>query len=107
MRLMSQFAQIWIYTPYFAVYLYSKIGGGVMSFKDTETLSTGIEFIVEAVAVKTNGQDHSALGLYLISLLLEDQKISLDCDDRRKRVVVPLAKSRQTHLDMGWKCPAF
>ena len=40
-----------------------------MSFKDTETLSTGIEFIVEAVAVKTNGQDHSALGLYLISLL--------------------------------------
>ncbi|MCC5519463.1 hypothetical protein BCT65_020700 [Vibrio splendidus] len=78
-----------------------------MSFKDTETLSTGIEFIVEAVAVKTNGQDHSALGLYLISLLLEDQKISLDCDDRKKRVVVPLGKSRQTHLDMGWKCPAF
>ncbi|MGR5558824.1 hypothetical protein ACQKQC_21330 [Vibrio fortis] len=78
-----------------------------MSFKDTETLSTGIEFIVEAVAVKTNGQDHSALGLHLISLLLEDQKISLDCDDKRKRVVVPLGKSRQTHLDMGWKCPAF
>jgi hypothetical protein len=104
---MSQFVQIWIYTPYIAVYLYSNMRGGVMSFKDTETLSTGIEFIVEAVAVKTNGQDHSALGLYLISLLLEDQKISLDCDDKRKRVVVPLGKLRQTHLEMGWKCPSF
>lgn len=78
-----------------------------MSFKDTETLSTGIEFIVEAVAVKTNGKDHSALGLYLISLLLEDQKIGLDCDDKRKRMAVPLGKSRTTHLDLGWKCPAF
>ncbi|MEZ9292286.1 hypothetical protein AB4251_26785 [Vibrio lentus] len=76
-----------------------------MSFKDKETLSTGIEFIVEAVAVNTNGQDHSALGLYLISLLLEDQKIGLDCDEKRR--VVPLGKSRTTHLDLGWKCPAF
>lgn len=76
-----------------------------MSFKDKETLSTGIEFIVEAVAVKTNGQDHSALGLYLISLLLEDQKIGLDCDE--KRTVRPLGKSRTTHLDVGWKCPTF
>lgn len=73
-----------------------------MSFKDKETLSTGIEFIVEAVAVKTNGQDHSALGLYLISLLLEDQKIGLDCDE--KRTVVPLGKA---HFDLGWKCPTF
>ncbi|MCB5362132.1 hypothetical protein CSB62_12100 [Vibrio splendidus] len=76
-----------------------------MSFKDKETLSTGIEFIVEAVAVKTNGQDHSALGLYLISLLLEDQKIGLDCDE--KRLVVPPGKLRPIHLDLGWKCPAF
>ena len=53
-----------------------------MSFKDTETLSTGIEFIVEAVAVKPNGQDHSALRLYLLSLLLEEQKIGLDCDKK-------------------------
>ena len=76
-----------------------------MAFKDTETLSTGIEFIVEAVAMKTNGQDHSALGLYLISLLLEDQKIGLDFDE--KRTVGPLGKLRTTHLDLGWKCPTF
>ncbi|MEZ9395192.1 hypothetical protein AB4393_25015 [Vibrio splendidus] len=76
-----------------------------MCFKDTEILSTGIEFIVEVVAVKPNGQDHSALGLYLISLLLEDQKIGLGCDE--KRMVVPLGKSRTTHLDLGWKCPTF
>ncbi|CDT65031.1 conserved hypothetical protein [Vibrio crassostreae] len=54
-----------------------------MSFKDTEILSTGIEFIVEAVAVKPNGQDHSALGLYLLSLLLEEQKIGFDCDEKK------------------------
>lgn len=83
------------------------IKGGVMALKDTETLSTGIEFIVEAVAVKTNGQDHSALGLYLISLLLEDQKIDLDCDDKRKRVGILFDKSRTTRLDLGWKSPTF
>ncbi|NOH78039.1 hypothetical protein F0247_23960 [Vibrio crassostreae] len=76
-----------------------------MSFKDTEILSTGIEFIVEAVAVKPNGQDHSALGLYLLSVLLEEQKIGFDCDE--KRMVVPLGKSRTTHLELGWKCSAF
>ncbi|CAK3414284.1 hypothetical protein [Vibrio crassostreae] len=54
-----------------------------MSFKDTEILSTGIEFIVEAVAVKPNGQDHSALGLYLLSLLLKEQKIGFDCDEKK------------------------
>ncbi|CAH6785127.1 hypothetical protein VCHA39O220_100010 [Vibrio chagasii] len=78
-----------------------------MYFKDTETLSTGIEFIVEAVAVKTNGQDNSALGLYLISLLLEDHKIALDSDDKRKRVGLPLDKSCTTRLELGWKSPAF
>ncbi|CAK2703849.1 hypothetical protein VCRA2126O298_170076 [Vibrio crassostreae] len=53
-----------------------------MPFKETERLSTGIEFIVESVAVKLNSQDHSALRLYLLSLLLEEQKIGLDCDKK-------------------------
>lgn len=55
--------------------------------------------------LKPNGQDHSALGLYLLSVLLEEQKIGFDCDE--KRMVVPLGKSRTTHLELGWKCSAF
>lgn len=76
-----------------------------MFFKDREILSVGIEFIVESVALNTNGQDHSALGLYLLSLLLEDQKSGLDWDE--KRPVVPIGNPCTLRFDLGWKCPSF
>ncbi|SON51663.1 hypothetical protein [Vibrio tapetis] len=76
-----------------------------MYFKDKETLSIGIEFIIEAVAVNTAGQDRSALGLYLISLLLDDQKG--DQGVKETRTAVLLDKSWTTYPDPGWKCPEF
>ncbi|MFA0604924.1 hypothetical protein [Vibrio amylolyticus] len=49
-----------------------------MSLKNRDILLEAMEFIIDAVALSTEGENRAEVGLYLMSLLVADQKNELE-----------------------------
>ena len=48
-----------------------------MSLKGQDIFLPAMEFIIDAVALSTEGESRADVGIYLMSLLVEDQKAEL------------------------------
>lgn len=58
-----------------AVYLYSSlVWSRAMSLKNQDIFLQAMGFIIDAVALSTEGESRADMGIYLMSLLVADQK---------------------------------
>ena len=58
-----------------AVYLYSGlVWSRAMSLKNQDIFLQAMGFIIDAVALSTEGESRADMGIYLMSLLVADQK---------------------------------